>query len=125
MSIVNTKFVVPLYALPARSVPATVTVAVPSLPAGTFHAYVQVVPLPLRGAAVMLAPLLKVNVIVGVEVIASLKVAVIVSVSASRTSKSDPLCVNTTVGATSSTVILPIPTGDTFPAASVAVAVTL
>ena len=125
LSIVNTKFVVPLYALPARSVPATVTVAVPSLPAGTSHTYVQVVPLPLNAAAIILVPLLNVIVIVGVAVIDSLKVAVIVSVSASRTIKSEPLCVNTTVGATLSTVILPVPTGDTFPAASVAVAVTL
>ena len=125
LSIVNTKFVVPAYALPAKSLPATVTVAVPSLPAGTFHAYVQVVPLPLKAAAVILVPLLNVIVIVGVAVIDSLKVAVIVSVSASRTIKSEPLCVNTTVGGVVSTVTLPVPADDVFPAASVAVAVTL
>jgi hypothetical protein len=100
-------------------------VAVPSLPAGTSHAYVHVVPLPLRGAAVILVPLLKVIVIVGATVIFSLKFAVIVSVSASRTIKSDPLCVNTTVGAVVSIIKLPVPTAEVLPAASVVVAVTL
>ena len=37
LSMVKTKLVVPTYALPARSEPATVTVAVPSLPEGTFQ----------------------------------------------------------------------------------------